>query len=151
MTGFIKLSRKMLDWQWYRNTNTKIAFIHLLLKAAWTNGVQDGTEVKRGQCFLSQSKLSAAVNLSPGETRTALEHLQKTGEISIDGNNDGSLITIQKYDTYQAMDAAWYVQLHRKIRDWRWYRNTNTKIVFLHLLLWSSIFVTQLPKLIQSV
>ena len=31
--GFIALYRKMLDWDWYTDTNTKSLFIHLLLKA----------------------------------------------------------------------------------------------------------------------
>ncbi len=31
--GYIALHRQMLNWEWYKNTNTKVLFIHLLLKA----------------------------------------------------------------------------------------------------------------------
>ena len=30
---YIKLSRKILDWEWYGNINTCRVFIHMLLKA----------------------------------------------------------------------------------------------------------------------
>ncbi|WP_137143918.1 hypothetical protein [Ethanoligenens harbinense] len=67
--------------------------------------------------------------------RTALGHLQETGEISVNANYRGNLITVNNYEMYQSMDAAWYVKLFRKIRQWRWYGNTNTKALFFHLLL----------------
>ena len=31
--GWICLSRKLLDWEWYQNNNVKAVFIHCLLKA----------------------------------------------------------------------------------------------------------------------
>lgn len=31
--GFIKISRKILDWEWYTDINTKTLFLHCLLKA----------------------------------------------------------------------------------------------------------------------
>ena len=36
--NFIKLSRKILDWQWYTDEHTKTLFIHCLLKANWKEG-----------------------------------------------------------------------------------------------------------------
>ena len=32
-TSWIKLFRKFMDWEWYGDKNTKVLFIHLLLKA----------------------------------------------------------------------------------------------------------------------
>lgn len=33
--NFVKLSRKMLNWEWYTDVNTKTLFIHCLLRANW--------------------------------------------------------------------------------------------------------------------
>lgn len=38
MDGHIKLFRKFLDWGWYQDINTKVLFIHMLLKANWKDG-----------------------------------------------------------------------------------------------------------------
>ena len=31
--GYIKLHRKLLEWEWYSDTNVKIVFLHCLLMA----------------------------------------------------------------------------------------------------------------------
>ena len=31
--GFIKIYRQLLEWEWYTDTNTKVLFLHCLLKA----------------------------------------------------------------------------------------------------------------------
>ncbi|MFT9057835.1 MAG: hypothetical protein ABF449_14755, partial [Ethanoligenens sp.] len=133
--GYIKLSRNLLNWRWYRNTNTKAVFVHFLLDAAWTPRQVDGIQLQRGQCFISFPRLAKALHMGMSSIRTALSHLQETGEISVQANYRGNLITVSNYDVYQSMDAAWYVKLFRNIRQWRWYNNNNTKALFLHLLL----------------
>ena len=30
---YVKISRKILDWEWYTDINTKVLFLHILLKA----------------------------------------------------------------------------------------------------------------------
>lgn len=35
MEGYIKIHRKMLDWEWYDDIPTKTLFLHLLLTANW--------------------------------------------------------------------------------------------------------------------
>lgn len=133
--GFIKLSRNMLGWRWYRDNNTKAVFVHLLLDAAWEPKKVDGIQLHRGQCFVSMPKLTKALHMGMSSIRTALNHLQETGEITVESNHKGNLVSVSNYEVYQSMDAAWYVKLFRKIRQWRWYGNTNTKALFLHLLL----------------
>ena len=36
--NYIKLSRGLLDWEWYTDINTTRLFIHMLLKANWKDG-----------------------------------------------------------------------------------------------------------------
>ncbi len=99
--GFITLDRKIVNWEWYKDTNTKVVFLHLLLIANWKDGRFKGYEVPRGSVITSISHLAKDVRLSFQQTRTALEHLQMTGEITIKTTNKFTAITIEKYDFYQ--------------------------------------------------
>ena len=33
MEGWIKVHRKLVDWEWYNDINVKVVFLHLLLTA----------------------------------------------------------------------------------------------------------------------
>ena len=62
--GFIKISRKILEWEWYTDSNTKIVFLHCLLKANWKDKNWKGETIKRGQFVTSLEKISQETNLS---------------------------------------------------------------------------------------
>ena len=47
-SGHIKVYRKILDWEWYKNTNTKVVFIHMVLKAYWKDTKIEGAMITRG-------------------------------------------------------------------------------------------------------
>jgi hypothetical protein len=103
MAGFITLDRKILKWEWYSDINTCRVFIHLLLTANHADGMVRGTLVKRGQVLTGRLKLSKDLRLAERPTRTSLERLQTTGEITIKTTNKHSVITIVKYDLYQSV------------------------------------------------
>ena len=48
MSDYIKLYRSLIDWEWYKNINTKVLFIHMLLKANWKDGRFEGKIIPRG-------------------------------------------------------------------------------------------------------
>ncbi len=100
-SGMIALWRKFLDWEWYEDVNTKAVFIHLLLIANWKDKKWQGRLIKRGQCWISRGNLAKKTGLSVQNVRTALEHLEATGEITKKSTNSGMLITIEKYKDYQ--------------------------------------------------
>ncbi len=102
MVGHIKLDRKILEWEWYKNANVSRVFIHLLLTANHKDGKWQGHEIKRGQLITGRIELSKDVGLSEMQIRTCLEKLKTTNEITIKSSNKNSLITICKYDTYQS-------------------------------------------------
>ena len=101
VNGFITLHRKIMDWEWFSDANTLVIFIHLLLNANYVDGRFKGMEVKRGQLVTSLKHLSTKSGLSIQQTRTALEHLQSTGEITNLSYPQYRVITIVKYDDYQ--------------------------------------------------
>lgn len=99
--NFIKLSRKILDWEWYTDEHTKTLFIHCLLKANWKKGSFRGVSVKRGEFITSLQNLAAETGLTTRGVRTALSHLEATGEIKIKTLKFGRLIVVVNYDVYQ--------------------------------------------------
>lgn len=96
----------MLDWEWYSEPNTFRTFIHMILKANHTAGRWRGQEVKRGQLICSINHLSHELALTPRRIRTAITHLEETGEITVRTTNKFSIITICRYETYQSKDEA---------------------------------------------
>ena len=99
--GFIKLHRQILDWEWYKDNNTKILFLHLILKANFKTKKWQGIEVKRGSFITSLQNLSFETGLTQKQVRTSLNKLKKTGEVASKTSNKYSLITITYYEKYQ--------------------------------------------------
>ena len=104
MSGFITLHRKLLDWEWYSDINTKTLFIHCLLKANWEDKNWKGIDVKRGSFITSYDSLSKETKLTVQQIRTSIFKLTKTQEINIQSTNKYTLLTVVKYDDYQKKD-----------------------------------------------
>ena len=62
--AFIKLYKKMLDWEWYDDPNTCRVFLHCLLKANWKSGSWHGINYEPGQFITSLPSLAAETKLS---------------------------------------------------------------------------------------
>lgn len=102
--SYIKLSRGLLDWEWYSDINTTRAFIHMLLKANWRDGNFKGVPVPRGSFVSSIGKLASETGLTEREIRTAISHLKTTGEVTSKTTNKFTVFSVVKYDLYQASD-----------------------------------------------
>lgn len=102
---FVKLNRKMLEWEWYKNEHTKSVFIHCLLKAYWRDTKYQGGVIKRGSFHTTYPKLSNELDLTEREIRTAIAHLKSTGELSVKTTNKYSIITVNNYELYQLKDS----------------------------------------------
>jgi len=101
---FIKLYDKILNWEWYHDTNTFRLFIHLLLKANYKDGTFQGFPVKRGQLVTSLTSLSASTSLSIRQVRDSLDKLKMTGEVTSTAYPKYRVISIVRYDEYQTND-----------------------------------------------
>ena len=102
--NYIKLSRGLLEWEWYTDINTTRLFIHMLLKANWKDGNFKGTTFSRGSFVSSIGKLAGETGLTEREIRTAISHLKKTGEVTSKTTNKYTVFTVVKYDLYQTSD-----------------------------------------------
>ena len=102
---YIRLFRKMVNWEWYTDVNTKVLFLHCLLRANWKSGSWKGIQYERGQFITSLNTLATETGLSIKMVRTALSHLIMTGEVTSEGQGKGKaqyrIITVLNYDSYQ--------------------------------------------------
>ena len=100
--GHIKIDRRILEWEWYKDLNTCRLFLHLLLRANWKDGRFQGMEIPRGSLVTSYNNLAAETGLSVKNVRTALKHLETTGEVAVNRHPKFSVVTIKNYNLYQS-------------------------------------------------
>lgn len=102
MEGFITLHRKLLEWEWYDHTNTKVLFIHCLLKANHKPAKWRGFDIKRGEFITSISNLSKETGLTVKQVRVSLDNLINTGELGKRTTSVNTTISVLNYDIYQS-------------------------------------------------
>lgn len=99
--GFIQLHRSLLEWEWYDDKNTKILFLHCLLKANYKDKNYRGKTIKRGSFLTGRDVLANELGLSIQQIRTSLTKLKSTNEITIESSSQGTIIEVVKYNDYQ--------------------------------------------------
>ena len=97
----ILLNRSILDWGWYKDTNTSRLFIHLLLRVNYKDKTVNGIKIKRGEVMTSIDSLRYETGMTTSSIRTCISKLIKTSEIASKSTNKYRIITVLKYDTYQ--------------------------------------------------
>ena len=100
-SGYIKVYRSLLFWEWYDDANTLRVFLHLLLTANHEEQSWKGIKVQRGQRVSSFSKIGQELGLSEKEVRTAVRHLIKTGEVAHNATSKYGVFTVNNYDRFQ--------------------------------------------------
>lgn len=101
-SSWIKLNRNIIGWRWYQDANTFRVFIHLLLSANVTDNDFKTTTIHRGELATSIGHIAADLGITYNQTRTALEHLRQTNEITTKTMPKYIVISIVNYDKYQA-------------------------------------------------
>lgn len=101
MSGWIKLHRQIINWEWYTDHNTFRVFLQLLLTANHKDKKFKGMELKAGTIVTSRDLLAIATGLSVRQVRTALNKLKTTNELTIKTSPQGTIIQIVNYIKYQ--------------------------------------------------
>lgn len=101
-SGYIALYRSILDWEWYDDINTYRVFLHLLLTVNFEDKCWHGMTVYRGERIFSFALLATELGLSFQQVRTAVAHLESTGEVTRRKTRKGTVITVKNFDFYQA-------------------------------------------------
>ena len=101
MSGWIKVHRQILEWEWYSDNNCFRLFIHLLLKANHKERRFKGIELEIGSIVTSRDLLSKETGLTGQQIRTALNKLISTNEITSVSSSQGTIIQVVNYEKYQ--------------------------------------------------
>lgn len=108
--GYIKLWRKTTEWEWYKNSNAKIVFFHLLLTASHKPISYKGVKIPPGCVLTSYPKLAAETGLTVSQVRDGITALKSTGEITGrstgTGRVKGTLYRLKNWSSYQERAQA---------------------------------------------
>jgi len=101
--GWIKLHRKLLDWEWSDDPVMIAVWIHFLIDASFEKTQWRGATIERGQLTIGRKAYSKRCGVSEQQLRTAIDRLIATNEITTKSTNKYTVITIVQYGLYQSI------------------------------------------------
>lgn len=104
MEGWIKIHRRIVEWEWFDDDATFKVFIWLLVNANHEAKNWHGITIERGQLVTSLDSISRSTKHSVQSVRTILNRLKSTNEITSESTNKFTIITIKNYDSYQSQN-----------------------------------------------
>ena len=105
-SGWIKLHRKIKEWEWYKDSQVVHLFYHLIVSANDKDKKWKDFNIRRGEFVTSVRNISEETGIPVISVRRKLEILEKSGAISRKTTNKFTLITICKYDSYQSTEQT---------------------------------------------
>ena len=99
--GWIKLHRKIMDWEWWGIPEMFILWVYLIFSANLEDKEWKGMKIPRGSFVTGRKRIAEACGISEQQVRTCLARLENSQQITIKSTNKYSIITICKYDDYQ--------------------------------------------------
>ena len=104
--GWVKLHRKLLEWEWYQDAHMVHLLVHLLLTASHEVRRYKGLTINRGQVVTSIKELAEALGASETSTRRRMKRLKSGGFLTIKVAHRITTITICNYDSYQTKEKS---------------------------------------------
>lgn len=101
----MKFFRSIVNWEWYDDANTFRMFFHLIVTANHETRLWKGRTIKRGQRLTTIRRLADELNIDEKTVQRCLRNLESTKEIKTEPSKNGTLITVRKYNEYQANDT----------------------------------------------
>lgn len=99
--GWIKLHKKITEWEWFDDANMVHVWIHLLLWANWKETKWHGVTIPRGSLVITLSDLAKRLKMSVRQIRTCLQRLEEGKQIDKQTTNKFTIVNICNYDRYQ--------------------------------------------------
>ena len=99
--GYIKLHRKLLNWEWWDDGLMVKAWIYCLLNATYKDIEWKGVKVVRGSFVTSMRHMAEDLDCSYCMVRSVLSRLQESKNIEYKCFNTHTLIVIVNYESYQ--------------------------------------------------
>lgn len=104
MDGWVKIHRKITDWEYYGDPNTFRIFFHCLVSANYEDKQWQGINVNRGSFVTTTSDLSKTLSMTPMQVRTSLKKNVQANTISIESTNKYTIIHVLNFESYQTSE-----------------------------------------------
>lgn len=105
MQGWIKLHRKLKKWEWYKDINTKTAFIEILITANIKSCPFKGKIIPKGSLLTTYEELGKECGLTKDEARRAINNLKTAHTITTQKVLNQLQINIENFSVYQVSDV----------------------------------------------
>ena len=115
--GYIRLFRSITSWEWYDDISTFRVFTHLLLTCNWQEKKWHGHTIKPGQRVVSLAKLAEETGLTVQAVRTAISHMEKTGEVTRCKLGKNGLITVKNWGEYQESNTITNKNINKEVTE----------------------------------
>lgn len=99
--GYVKIHRKIVEWEWYHDPVVSRVFFHLLVIANYEPGNFEGHKIDVGQCVISLKNVAETLRISKDSVNRALKKLEKSGELQRKPTAKFTIITLKNYTYYQ--------------------------------------------------
>ena len=106
MSGWIRLHRRMREWQHYQENSVKAVFIDLLLSVSFEESWYKGVKIDPGCTPMSITTLEQHTGLSRKSVIHALKVLEESGEITRTITRNGCITRITNFTEYQSSVAS---------------------------------------------
>ena len=113
-SGWIKLHRSITEWRWFNKPNHLKLYLYLLTKCNWKSRDFEKITIKPGQMVFSLRSLSEQVHIPVSTLTRTLKDLKVTQDIRVESMGNFSLISIAKWDEYQANDSMGETEVEQK-------------------------------------
>jgi len=100
-TGWFKLHRKFIDWEWFDDAKMVKLYIYFLARANLEAKQWQGITVGRGCLVTGRHKLARDLNMTVAEVRGRMDKLRQSGEIKTKSANKYTLVTLVNYNLWQ--------------------------------------------------
>ena len=105
MSGWIKLHRSLLEWEWWDDKKATRLLLFLLCAVNHEEKKWKGVTIPAGSMVLSWETLSQKVGLTVQECRTSMKKLEKSQEVTRKTTNKYQLVTLVKWQKLQSSNS----------------------------------------------
>ena len=96
-SGWLKIYRSIVDWEWFSEHDMTTFFIWCLCNANVDGRMWRGVYVKPGQLVVSRSTVCKELGISERRYRTIISRFAKSGEISVKPQGAFSIVNWEIY------------------------------------------------------
>ena len=105
INGWIKMHRKLVNWEWWDSPMMVKAWLYICMSAFPSDFKWNGVTIPKGSFFTTKAILMRDLNCSDKFVRSLLRRLKDNGQIEYKGTKRGTIITVLNYDSYQGGQA----------------------------------------------